>query len=221
LTKSRANAQTRVKWRRWHDRISNSVGLLVLDAHIFDTSMNTAARDRIVKPQNQIYQWALRVYATHAVIGIRRVLDRDKRTYPLLHLVREIEKQHSILTRRSFVSGYGANRDLGDSDFDRIAGRGAAFLPKSTVTRDRRKLERLEQRGRALANKFFAHRDRNRGRIRKRSFKEIRDFLGQIETMCIRYELILRRTEPSTLLPSVDASDTISDARRVWGRRSG
>ena len=120
-------ANARAKWRRWIERISDSASILLLDDYIFRKSMEAVKKGGVVKSTNEVYQWAMRVYATHAAIGIRRLLDKNDKTYSLFLLLSKIEKNPQVITRRSFVFRYSpSQRDMGMGDFDNIAGPSAS-----------------------------------------------------------------------------------------------
>jgi len=210
-------SRVRAKWRRWIRRISDSASVLLLDDYIFHKSMEAAKKGGVIKPSNEVYKWAMRVYATHASIGIRRLLDKDVRTYSLFLLLSKIEKNPQVITRRSFVLRYSAPlRDMGMRDFDNIAGPGTSSLPRNIVRADLDTLKTIANKIRPIVNKVIAHRERKPKRLSKPTWDELHNAIEQIAQMCARYELILNQTGVGSMLPSINASNTNHDVTIVW-----
>jgi hypothetical protein len=210
-------SRVRAKWRRWIRRISDSASFLLLDDYIFRKSMEAAKKGRVIKPNNEVYKWAMRVYATHAAIGIRRLLDKNDKTYSLLLLLSKMETNPQVITRRSFIFRYSpSERDMGTGDFDDIAGQGAKSLPRHIVCADLDKLEVISTKIRPIVNKVIAHRERKPKRLTRPTWDELHDAIEQIAKMCSRYEHILNQTGGSSMLPSINASNTDHDVTIVW-----
>lgn len=206
----------RAKWRRWIKRISDSVSMLVLDDYIF-RAMEAARKGNEIKPSNQVYRWAIRAYGTHGAVGIRRILDNDDKTYSLLLLLRKIERNPQVITRRSFKLRYSIlNKELADGDFDDIAGRGAKYLPRSVVRADLQKIEAVSNKIKPVVNKVIAHRERKPKGLSRVTCQQLHDAICEIDRMCIRYCLILNQESVASMLPTVSASLADSDIRRVW-----
>jgi len=209
----------RAKWRRWIRRIRDSASLLLLDDYIFRKSMGAAQKGNVIEPTNEVYQWAMRIYASHAAIGVRRLLDKNDRTYSLLLLLAKIEKNPQIITRRSFVLRYSpSDRDIAMSDFDHLAGSGVKSLPHNVVRADLDKLFAISYRIRAIVNKVIAHHQRKARGLPKITWQEIHDAIEQIAQMCDRYHRILNQVGTISMLPSINTSNTDRDVDIVWGK---
>lgn len=210
-------ANARAKWRRWIKRIGTSVSGLVLDDYIFRHSMADASKGKRIGSDNEVYRFIMRAYATHAAISIRRLLDPDKRTYSLFHLVRCISKNPQVITRRSYVGRYSrANRHLGEADFDELAGPGSASFPQSVVQQDLGDLEAIQDKMFPVFNKFIAHRERSPRGFTRATWNELHKAIREIDRICVRYCLILNQLAMDTMLPSVSASRARTDVGRVW-----
>jgi hypothetical protein len=210
-------SRVRAKWRRWIIRISDSATVLLLADYIFRKSMEAAKKGGVVKPTNEVYRWAMRVYSTHAAIGIRRLLDKDIKTYSLLLLLSKIEKNPQVITRRSYVLQYPSHlRDIGIKDFDNIAGPNSISLPRHIVQADLVKLVTISNEIRPIVDKVMAHRERNPKRIPKLRWGELHNAIEQIAKMCARYQLILNQEGSASMLQSINASNTDHDVTIVW-----
>lgn len=212
-------SRIRAKWRRWIKRIRNSASSLLLDDYIFRKSMGAAQKGNVIKPTNEVYRWAMRVYASHAAIGVRRLLDRDDRTYSLLLLLSKIEKNPQVITRRSFVLRYSpSERDIAISDFDDLAGPGVKSLPHNIVRADLDRLFAISDRIRPIVNKVIAHHQRKPRGLTKPTWQEIHDAIDQIAQMCDRYHRILNQVGTISMLPTINASNTDHDVDIIWGK---
>ncbi|MCK4726760.1 MAG: hypothetical protein KAT29_13195 [Anaerolineales bacterium] len=210
-------SRVRAKWRRWIRRISDSASVLLLDDYIFRKSMEAAQKGGVVKSSNEVYRWAMRVYATHASIGIRRLLDKDVRTYSLFLLLSKIEKNPQVITRRSFVFRYSSSRrGMGMGDFDKIAGPNSISLPRHIVQTDLDKLVTISNKIRPIVNKVMAHRERKTERITKPTWGELHNAIEQIAQMSARYQLILNQESTTSMLPSINAIKTDHDVTIIW-----
>jgi hypothetical protein len=212
-------SRIRAKWRRWIKRIRDSASALLLDDYIFHKSMGAAKKGNVIQPTNEVYRWAMRIYASHAAIGIRRLLDRGDRTYSLLLLLSKIDKNPQVITRRSFVLRYSpSERDIAMSDFDDLAGAGVKSLPQNVVRADLDKLFAISDRIRPIVNKVIAHHQRKPRGLTKPTWQEIHDAIDQIAQMCDRYHRILNQFGTISMLPSINACNTDRDADIVWAK---
>lgn len=216
--KKSEHSRVRAKWRRWIKRISDSASLLLLDDYVFRKSMESAKKGNVIKSSNEVYRWAMRVYTSHAAIGIRRLLDKNDKTYSLFLLLSKIEKNPQVITRRSFVLRYSpSQRDMAMSDFDDIAGSCVKSLPRDVVHADLDKLLIISDRIRPIVNKVIAHRERKPKRLTKPTWHELHNAIDKIAQMCARYDLILNQVGTISMLPSINASNTDQDVDIVWG----
>jgi hypothetical protein len=212
-------ARLRRKWRRWIKVIGDLVAQTGIDDYVFLKSMEVAARDGVVDPGNQAYQWAMRVYATHLAVGIRRLVDSSDKTYSLLCLVQSISMNPQVITRASFVRRYPPySKHLGNAEFDSIAGKGESSLPRGLVEVDLHQLRALASRIRPFVDKVVAHRERRPRGARRLTWREKHQAIEELDRICVKYTAILNQAGMRTMLPlNLHAYDM--DIQTVWGRR--
>jgi len=211
----------RAKWRRWIKRIRDSASALLLDDYIFRKSMEAARKGNVIEPANEVYRWAMRIYASHAAVGVRRILDRDDRTYSILLLLSKIEKNPQVITRRSFVLRYPpSQRGMAMSDFDDLAGPGVKSLPHNIVRADLDKLVAISNRICPIVNKVMAHHERKPRGLTKPTWQEIHEAIHEIAQMCDRYHRILNQFGAISTLASINASNTDRDVDIVWAKKT-
>lgn len=222
--RERANARRR--WRRWIKRICEDAEALVWDDHIFRYSMHAIEPARRVTADNVVYQWLQNCYMTQAAIGIRRLIDRDERSYSLLLLLDELCKHNELLSRDSFVSAYHyetrrlpGSLEVANRDFDNIAGVNVETFPKDELRDDRDRLKNIRDRFWKMINKTIAHKDRGwrcaPGVPRTVSWQEIHDAVELIEQLCLKYHFLLLQNNPPSLLPA-NADDFDEDIAAMW-----
>lgn len=196
----------------------DSVHELVLDDYIFRETMKVANDTNKYDSCRNIYRWTMRCYQTHVALGIRRIIDTDKRTYSLLILLREIEQNPNVITRRSFLSKYSSNtKCLGETEFDRIAGPGQSALSSRAVTNDLLKIEAIARDLRPIVDKVIAHRERKYRILRRVTWNTIHKSISDIEDICKCYSLILNQVTMISMLPSISASDASNEVKSIWG----
>lgn len=214
-------SRVRSKWRRWIKRISDAASMLALDDYIFRKSMEAVDNGGVVKNSNEVYRWAIRVYSTHAAIGLRRLLDSDDRTYSILLLLSKIEKNPQAITRRSFVLRYPrSQRDRAMLDFDDIAGLNAKSLSHQIVETDLKKLHEISKRVRPIVDKVIAHRERKPKKLTRPTWQELHEAIDQVIQMCGRYNLILNQVATLSMLPTINATNADIDVVIVWGNKT-
>jgi hypothetical protein len=198
---------------------------VVLDRFVFEQlehAIETKGRAR-----GELHGRLTVIHGRGAAVAIRRLLDYKERrqgqksepvqrTYSLVVLLREMAVSNQLLTRRSFVQPYnrvsrGQLGDAADRRFDKCAGVGKQFMPRSVIVADLRRLERIKRQVKPLVDKAIAHADRNRGRLSPRTIEDLHEALSVIEEVLLRYYFLLTRGDPGSLLPSRNCTDIKSD----------
>lgn len=208
----------RRKWRRWMAQVVARVAQLCVDDQIFQRSMERIHRSGRITHRSHVYQWLMRTNATHLAMGVRRLLDRQPKTYSLLHVVRSIHAMPQVITRRSFVGRYSrATKELGEADFDNLAGDGVDHLPQSVVASDLRSLEDLASDVRPVVDKVIAHSERIRGRVAGVTWNTLHEAVRVLDQMAVRYDLILRQNgwAGNSVAPA-DMFDLDGDLDHAW-----
>lgn len=200
-------------WRRWRldiELIHAQVRDLVIDDHIFRTSMELLATRAGANEGRAGYEWILRTYGRDAVVGIRRMLDRDWRSVSLINVVRHIEQNNRVVTfprfRRSYIST-PQHRDMWTEtarhEFQEQTEGGSEFMPKTVARKHRKELERLWRRLERVAHKRIAHFDPRTPLGRTPLWNDLHQSIATLERLTIKYYWILHQGDWSRgLLPS-------------------
>lgn len=75
------------------------------------------------------YGWMHATYITDMTIGIRRLVDRDKRTISLHNLIKVIEHHPEVVSRRRLTCPHkNYMKQFGHRDFDRLTKPGGSVI---------------------------------------------------------------------------------------------
>ena len=208
----------RQKWRDWLKEVEATLVGLVLDEFIFRRSVEVASSSGVAEAHREVFHWVHRIYATHAAITLRRLLDSDDQTYSLLGLLSAIHRNPQVITREEFVSTYPNEvpSSFAHRDFDQLAGEGEPHLPKSIVHNDIARMESLADRIRPLVDQVVAHHDRNPGDIPPISWDDLKDITEQLECMCIRYNFILNHYALPNLMPTINRNRAETQIQQMF-----
>lgn len=209
---------TRRRWRRWIKTIGVQVSVLCCDDWLFQTSMDVARASKRIEARNHVYQLYRRMYATHASVALRRLVDKSARAYSLRLLLAQIERHSELISRTWFVHSYPRFlRSFAEQSFNTLAGDRAKFLPRRVVRKDLRNLERQTKRIKTFVDKFIAHRDRRPGLGTHSTYQHLHDSISAVDRLCCRYKFVLWQTGLETHLPGAIRAKRV-DCEEVWGR---
>ena len=90
----------------WLSKIYDDIQGLLVNRHIFQEVQQIIRSNPRIHLASSFYDWLRNVYLTTAVIGVRRQLDRDKRSISLTRLFEEIIENPEILSRERYVAIY-------------------------------------------------------------------------------------------------------------------
>jgi hypothetical protein len=201
----------RQSWREWNDELDKAVGTLASDDFRFRLMMNVIRDNPAARRNGFLAVWLMRIHAQYAHIAIRRLTDWDKRTYSLRRFLIDVRDHCHALTRNSFVAQYPpAMRDIAPEDFDRLVGKHRGHLPRRVVQRDIRKLDRIDSKLGDVTNKIVAHLERNPKITRHPLWRDVHHAIATLEKLCLKYQLLLRTSCPSTLVP-VNAEEMLEN----------
>lgn len=212
--------KTRAKWRRWMKKINKIATDVVIDNYIFRRSMEIINTSKKYESNPIVVNWVKRSYATHVAMGVRRLIDKDGRTYSLFCLIQSISENPQIVTRKSYVTRYPKHiKRFGQEDFNQFVGAGNDTLTKEIVIADLNKLEKMIKHIGSTISKIFAHSQRKSNGKKKIKWFEIHRSIAELDKLCIRYSSILNQDANfSSLLPE-NVSDYDKDIRSIFGEK--
>lgn len=203
------------KWDGWLSTIHREVQGLLVNRHIFREVQAIIQANPKIQLASSFYEWMGNTYATTAVIGVRRQLDKDPDSISFARLLGEVAANPEILSRGRYVALCKTNpRDLADKDFDRLAGNGAAHIDPSVPRAKLGKLEDIAKRIGKYATKRIAHFDKSEFKNLP-TYAELDECLDYLEGLLKRYLLLFRAQAHTTIVP-VWQYDWKQVFRRPW-----
>lgn len=199
--------QLRRKWRRWLKIIGNDLGWLLTSHDIFEEVQKIIKSNKKIQSPNLFYRWIKDNYAARIAVGIRRLVDPDrkyKRAISLYRLIEDISKHPDAINRKYYISQYHKwmqKEGLADSDFDIFGNKRDTLISVYKLNNDMKRLQRETKRIRTFTNKWIAHYDL-KGRIRRMpTFKDVDEALKVVDAIFCKYYLLLTRGGMTTRKP--------------------
>jgi len=177
------------EWRRWISVIDQEIfdsireDKLVFDKYYALLESNAA----ITTPWN-FHQWVLQNHGRSLMLQVRKLADRDDRTYSFRRLIGQIANNPESITKRSFVAALPKHhRDIAVTNWIKYAGGVDVLkLPRSVPYKDIECLDLITKRVCILVNKDIAHLDRCRRR-RTTNFDDLYALLRELVSLAAKY----------------------------------
>ena len=177
------------KWRRWIKVIDQVIfDSIRKDKLLFDNYYALVESNEAIRSPWNFHQWVLQNHGRSLMLQVRKLVDRDSRTYSLRKLLGDIANSPGSITKRSFVAAYPKHhRDIAAVNWAKyIGGANVLQLPKSVPLQDIERLKRLSKRICTLVNQDIAHLARSRRR-RITNFDELYDLLWKLVSLAAKY----------------------------------
>lgn len=129
------------KWLRWLPIIEGEISDLVVARHIFNETQAIISRNDKLRKPSSFYDFLARAYASHAMIGLRRLLKSDHQSVSLVRLLEEMIASPKAFSRSYYVGLYRGStvNVFADKDFDRFAKPSESHIDGDLVAADLRK----------------------------------------------------------------------------------
>ncbi len=208
-----------LRWRKWlEEDLLHQIEAILLDSLIFDAFRESLQPYVGQTRGGEIAEWIARNYSASACSAIRRLGDEDTRSVSLRRLFEEMKLYSHILTRSNFAAFVGEmNRTL-----DLIAGDGVDKVPLSMIDLNLKSLHKESERLNSFVNKFIAHSDADRHKIRQPTYSELDNAVAVVHKLYRKYALLLAEKScqldnpnPADLIPG-DYEDHKSCFERLW-----
>ncbi|MEN6423871.1 MAG: hypothetical protein ABFE13_00800 [Phycisphaerales bacterium] len=190
----------RRKWQHWLHEIGDDLGWLLTSHDVFMAVQEAFRENKNIQRPTLVYRWIKSNYAARISIGIRRLIDHDKRTISLHRLIQDISDHPDAITRQYFVGKctLGSRReerpdkaDLANCDYDRFAKKGSKMVSKRKLSRDLSRLKQDTGRIKTFVDKWIAHHDADQRRFGVPVFTHVGEALQDIDEIYCEYALLL------------------------------
>src|SRR3990172_7876188 len=94
------------KWNRWLDVIFSEITTLAANKHIFWEIQTIIKNNPKIQKPSAFYEFLGSVYASSAVIAVRKQVKIDKNSISFARLLQEIHDDPMVLSRSRFVALY-------------------------------------------------------------------------------------------------------------------
>jgi AbiU2 len=181
------------KWRRWIRVIDQEIlDSIREDKLVFDRYYALLKSNAAISTPWNFHQWVLQNHGRSLMLQVRKLADRDTRSYSLRKLMEQIRDNPEFITRRSFVTAFPKHhRDIAVTNWIKYAGGARVLeLPSTVPEKDIKLLERITKRVCILVNKDIAHLDRCR-RQRTTDFDELYKLLRRLVSLAGKYGNLL------------------------------
>jgi len=182
----------RKKWRRWCRAIEN--GLLddyKYDKLIYQNYLEILESNKVIQSPPDFHNWCCQNYGKSLLLYIRKLVDKDSRTYSIRKLVGNIAENHKIVTKYACLCCYKGHHKQTASDFwDNEVGAPHNYLPKSIPLRHIDDMKKLTKKAVRIVDKSIAHFDRTK-RIRIFDFKEADEIIFKLVEILYFYSVLI------------------------------
>jgi hypothetical protein len=211
--------QIRRKWRRWLKTIGHDLGNLLTSRDIHEQIRHMiVSLNKRIKAPSLYYNWLVNNYVDSITIRIRRLGDHDRRCISLYRLIEDILENRSVLTRDYYVSRYPKwmqEQGFADRDFDNFAKKRSKLISERKLEHDMRRLDKDIDHIRKFANRWIAHCDLRRRRLRTRTHKDVDSALKDVDELFCKYNLLVTRGGMTTAKPVLQF-DWREPLRHAW-----
>lgn len=191
------------KWLRWLPVIRGEIEELVVARHVFNETQKIIAKNDELRKPSSFYDFLARAYASHAVIGLRRLLKSDSQSISLVRLLKELIATPSAFPRSYYVGLYRGSlaEEFADRDFDKFARLGAPHIDGDLVAADLGRFVAACERCEEFADRRVAHRDRREPR-QLPTYNEVDACIGLADDLYVKYHLLFTAEAMDSLLPT-------------------
>lgn len=183
------------KWVLILKQIENSVSKLLENRYFFREFMDIVEKNPNLPANNFFIVWIWENYLLNAATGVRRMVDKDKRSVSLYLLLKDIKENPKILSRERYTELFkdgGLAKDYSyiNGCFDKLVGKGKSHIDPKDVEKDIQLLLKIRaDKLVTYVNKTIAHLDKNK--IKKiPTIKDLDDSLGLFEKLVKKYYAI-------------------------------
>ena len=213
---SKEKHNLRKKWKRWLKTIGYDIGNLLTSKDIHDEIRRLAAFNKQIMSPYRFYSWLVENYVDSVAIGIRRLDDNNKKSISLYRLIEDISTHREAITRDYYISCHSTEmQEYADKDFDNFANRKNNYVSKYKLNKDLNQLKRVVKRIRKFTNKWIAHRDLKRKKIKIPTHKDVDNALRDCDELFCKYFMLLTRNSMTTCKPTLQY-DWKEPLRHTW-----
>ena len=195
------------KWQKQFKTIWEQARLLIIDHYIFKEVKNIIANNPTASKVSCFHDWMGRLYASAALIGIRRLASCGSGDASLWNLLGDIKEHNELISRNRYVEHYmefysdEESRLSANGEFDSLCGEGADCLSKGVIKRDLTKLKKATKAIKDFANERVAHNSPQEPATTP-TYGHLESAFECLERLVIKYGKLLNAAESDSLSPN-------------------
>jgi len=200
--------ERRARLIRWLEVIYSDAQDLLLDDHIFWELQDIVRNNpKFAEVSGLFTQWTASAFVQAAAVGVRRQAKSDDDSVSLKRFLLEVQRYPSLVSREHYVSlfeGTDASLiEIGQEEFDDVAGEGGLYLSVALVEKHLRELDDAVKDIEHYVDRRIAHYDK-RGLARPTpTFAGLSSALKTLEKLVRLYWKLLKGPAEITLLPTI------------------
>jgi hypothetical protein len=213
-------AERRARLIQWLEVILKDVQDLLLDDHIFwEFQKVVAANPNFLKSPGLFTQWMASAFIQATATGVRRQAKVNDDSISLARFLAKVEKYPDLVSRAHYIGLYTGMEawhiEIGEHDFDNVAGAGAATLPTDLIRQHIADLKAAVDGIEHYVDRRVAHYDKRGLAKPTPTFADQTGALLTLERIVILYWRLLKGASYTTLLPTIQF-DWQQIFRFVW-----
>ena len=202
--------QRRTRLVEWLETVFSDVQRLLLDQHLFwELQAIIDANPKFADHPGLFNQWMASSFIQAAAVGVRRQAKSDDDSVSMKRFLGEVRKYPSLVSRDYYLAFFDdapdwQKEEIGQGDFDRIAGEGATELPEGLIDDQIQRLQGAVAIIEHYVDRRVAHYDK-RGLAKPiPTFNDLRRALATLEELVLFYWLLLKgASNPDGLRPAI------------------
>lgn len=182
----------RRKWRRWCRAIENDIlDQYKYDKLIYEEYLKIIESNKSIQSPPDFHNWCCQNYGKSLLLYIRKLSDKDSRTYSIRKLIGDIAENHKIVTQYACLSCYkGHHKQSILNYWNTNVGSNHKFIPKKIPLQHIEQIKLLTKKATTIVDKSIAHFDRNK-RIRTIYFEEADKIIYNLVEILYFYSVLI------------------------------
>jgi|SRR3989344_1920342 len=192
------------RWRNELKELTDDVIDLVENQHIYHRIGEIIAANPKISQDNFFWDHLRANYGAAMVVGIARQVDERRDVISLMRLLKDIERNASIITKQWFADRYEATlpRQIGERDFAENFGSGESLDP-AIMRKDITDFSLITANVEKFRHTRIAHKNKDHSLRINLSFREVDDALTFLKNLIIKYQLLLNQSGMPDLMPVI------------------
>jgi hypothetical protein len=191
----------------WLEIVFADVQHLLLNDHVFwEFQKVVGQNDQFLSASGLFTQFVAEAYAQSAAVGVRRHAKIDD-SISAVCLLREVRDYPELVSRAHYIGLYAGKErfhiEIGQHDFDRVAGVGAVHVPATLADQQIRDVKGAAEGLEHYVDRRVAHNDKRDLTRPLPKFSDLTDALRGLEKVVILYWRLLKEPSMTTIAPII------------------